>query len=156
MASKTMHGARGKVYIADPNTGKQELIGIFNTISWGLTFDVQPVFLLGRYSPDELVYTAMEPVSVQCSGFKVVGAGPHKLAKMPNVRDLLTHEYIQLVINDRQTGRDIAKIHSVRPVSYSTTLNARNLEEISITYVGMLVDDEDTQLVERADSTTLP
>lgn len=151
-----MHGARGKVFIADPNTGKPELIGIFNSITWGLTYDVQPVFLLGRSGPDELVYTAQEPITVSCGGFRVVGAGVHKLAKMPNVKDLLTHEYLQLVINDRQTGRDIAKIHSVRPVSYGTTLTARNLEEINITYMGLLVDDEDTQLAERPDAATLP
>lgn len=156
MPAKTMHGARGKVYIADPNTGKPELIGIFSTISWGLQYDVQPVFLLGRHGADELVYTAQEPVTVNCSGFRVVGAGAHRLAKVPNTKDLLTHEYIQLVIADRQTGRDIARIHSVRPTSYSTTLNARNLEEISISYMGLLVDDEDTQLAERADATTLP
>lgn len=156
MPAKTMHGARAKVYLADPNTGKQELIGIFSTISWGLNYDVQPVFLLGRHGADELVYTAQEPIQVNCSGFRVVGNGAHKLAKMPNTKDLLTHEYIQLVIADRQTGRDIAKIHSVRPVSYSTSINARNLEEISISYIGLLVDDEDTQLAERADATTLP
>lgn len=155
-AAKTMHGARGKVFIADPNTGRTELVGIFNSISWGLNYDVQPVFLLGRHGADELVYTAQEPISVTCGGFKVVGAGVHKLGKMPNVSDLLTHEYLTLVINDRQTGRDIAKIHSVRPVSYGTTLTARNLEEITISYMGLLVDDEDLQLAERADATTLP
>lgn len=156
MAAKTMHGARAKVYIADPNTGKPELIGIFNNVSWGLTFDAQPVFLLGRHSADELVYTAQEPVSVTASGFRVVGAGPHKIAKLPNLRDLLTHEYVELVINDRQTGRDIAKIHSVRPTSYSTTLSARNLEEVTVTFMGLLVDDEDTVNAERPDAVTLP
>jgi hypothetical protein len=151
-----MTGARGKVYIADPNTGKPELVGVFHTISWGLTFDVQPAFILGRFSPDELVYTAQEPIGVQCAGFKVVGAGVHKLMKMANTRDLLTHEYLSLVIVDRQTGRDIAKIHSVRPVSYNTTLNARQMEEISVNYMGLLVDDEDTQNSERADAATMP
>lgn len=155
-ASKTMHGARAKVYIADPNTGKPELIGIFNTVTWGLTFDVQPVFLLGRHSPDETVYTAQEAVTVSASGFRVVGAGAHRLAKMPNLKDLLTHEYLEMVINDRQTGRDVAKIHSVRPTSYSTTLSARQLEEVSVSYMGLLVDDEDTTNSERTDATTLP
>jgi hypothetical protein len=155
-ASKTMHGGRAKVYIADPNTGKPELIGIFNTITWGLTYDVQPVFLLGRMSPDETVFTAQEAVSISASGFRVVGAGAHKLAKMPNLKDLLTHEYLEMVITDRQTGKDVAKIHSVRPTSYSTTLSARQLEEVSVTYMGLLVDDEDTTNVERADAVRLP
>lgn len=151
-----MHGARGKVYIANPNTGKTVLVGVFANCAWGLTYDVQPVNILGRFGPAELVYTAQEPVGLTCSGFRVVGAGVHLLAGMPNVKDLLTHEYLSIVINDRQTGRDIAKFHSVRPVSYQTTLSARNLEDITISYMGLLVDDEDTQLAERADSTDLP
>lgn len=155
MPAKVMHGARAQVFIADPNT-KPELIGIFNSVGWGLTYEVAPVFLLGRHGPEELVYTAQDPITVTCGGFKVVGAGAHRLAKVPNVKDLLTHEYIQLSIKDRLTGRDICTIKSVRPVSYATTLNARNLEEITITYQGLLVDDEDTQLVERADATKLP
>lgn len=156
MPAKTMHGARAKVFIADPNGGKPQLVGIFNNVSWGLTYDVQPVNILGRFSPDELVYTAQEPVTVTASGFRVVNAGPHTIAKVPNLIDLLTHEYIELTINDRQTGSDVAKIHSVRPTGYSTTLSARALEEVTITFMGLLVDDEDTTNTERPDSATLP
>lgn len=156
MASKTMTGARGKVYISDPVTGTTSLIGIFSNISWGLTYDAQPVFLLGRHGPDEIVYTAQEPVSVQCSGFRVVGNGAHKLAKLPNLKDLLSSEYLEILVVDRQTGRDIAKIHGVRPVSFSTTLSARNLEEISVSYIGLVADDEDTTNRERSDASTLP
>lgn len=154
-ASKVMHGARAKVSIQEP--GKPSLlVGIFNTISWGQTYDVQPVYILGRLSPDETVYTAQEAVSISCSGFRVIGAGAHVLGKMPNLRDLLTHEYLEMIVTDRQTGRIMAKFHSVRPTSYSTTISARNLEEISVTYTGLLVDDEDTTNVERTDAATLP
>lgn len=155
MPSKTVTGARAKVYIADPNTGKSTLVGAFSQISWGLTFDAQPVHILGRFGPTEIVYTAQEPVSVQATGFKVIGAGVHKLMGMPNTRDLLTHEYLEMVIVDRQTGREMTKIHSLRPISYQTQLNARNLEEISVNYMGLLVDDEDTQLSEAPDATSL-
>jgi len=152
-----MTGARAKVYIADPNNGGSPvLVGIFNSVAWGLNFEVRPVEILGRFSPDELVYTAQDAISIQCSGFRVVGNGPHAMARMPNTRDLLTHEYLQMVILDRQTGQEIAKFHSVRPVSYQTTLNARNLEEVSVSYMGLLVDDESTQLTERSDASSLP
>lgn len=152
-----MHGARAKVFIADPNSGKPQLVGIFNNVSWGLTYDVQPVNILGRFSPDELVYTAQEPVTVTASGFRVVGAGPHTIAKVPNLIDLLTHEYIELSISDRlNPNLDIARIHSVRPTGYSTTLSARALEEVTITFMGLLVDDEDTTNTERPDAASLP
>jgi hypothetical protein len=155
MPASTFHGARGRVFIVDPQ-GNSQLIGIFNTISWGLTYDVQPVSILGKYGPAELVYTAMEPVNVSCSGFRVVGHGPHKEGHVPNLADLLTHEGLTIKISDRLTGVDIATIHDCRPTSYATSLNARNLEEISINYVGLLADTEDQQLTDRADATQYP
>jgi hypothetical protein len=155
-APKTFHGGRGRIYITDPNDGSTKLVGIFNSASYGLTFDVQPVYILGRMGPAELVYTGQEAVSLQCSGFRVVGAGAHVAGRLPNTRDLLTSEYLTIVINDRQTGRDVATFHSVRAASYQTTLNARALEEISVSYTALLVDDEDTQLSERADANDLP
>lgn len=154
-SAKTMHGARAQLMIADPG-GTAKVVGIFNNVSVGLTYDVQPVFLLGRSSPDELVYTAQEPVSITASGFRVVGAGPHQTGRVPNLRDLLTHEYIELAILDRQTGKQIHKIHSVRPTGYQTTLSARSLEEITVTFTGLLLDDEDTTNTERPDASTLP
>jgi len=157
MPARTMHGARAKVFIADPNSGKPQLVGIFNNVSWGLTYDVQPVNILGRFSPDELVYTAQEPVTVTASGFRVVNSGPHVIAKVPNLVDLLTHEYIELSISDRlNPGLDIARIHHVRPTGYSTTLSARALEEVTVTFMGLLVDDESTTNTEAPDAATLP
>lgn len=155
MPAKTMHGARAHLIIADPLTGSK-VVGIFNNVSWGLTFDAQPVFLLGRYSPDEIVYTAQEPVSVTASGFRVVGAGAHTAGRVPSLADLLRHEYIELAVFDRQEGKAIAKIHSVRPTGYSTTISARNLEEVTVNFIGLLVDDEDTTNAELPDATTLP
>jgi hypothetical protein len=155
-ASKVMHGARAKVFVVDPNTQTPVLIGIFHTISWGLQFDVAPVNILGNFNAVELVYTGQEPVSVSCSGFRLVENGPHKIAKIPNTKDLLTHEYLVLQILDRQTGTKIGQIRDARPVSYSTALNARQLEEISVQYTGLWVDDESTTLSERSDAATLP
>jgi hypothetical protein len=158
MASKVMTGARAKVFLTNPNNNTSSLVGSFHTVTWGLNFDVQPINILGRFSPAELLYTAQEAVSVQCVGFKVIGSGAHRMMGIPNTRDLLTHEYLELVITDRQTGEDIARVHSVRPVSYSTTLNARAVEDISVSYLGLLVDapDEKVELSESSNASTLP
>ena len=50
----------------------------------------------------------------------------------------------------------MAKIHSVRPTGYSTTINARQLEEVTVTFRGLLVDDEDTTNAESPGASTLP
>lgn len=156
MPAKVMTGARAQLMIVDPNTGEGRVVGIFNNVSYGLTYGAEPIFLLGRYSPDEIVYTSQEAVAITASGWRVVDQGPHALAKVPKLADLLRHEYIELAIFDRQTNKRIAKIHSVRPTSYNTTLANRQPEEISITFMGLLVDDESTDNTELPGASTLP
>lgn len=153
---KVVHGARCQVIIADPNTGTAKIVGLFNSISYSLAYDVQDVYLLGRYSADETVYTAQETVNVSASGFRVVGAGPHSGAHVTALQNLMTHEYLQLAVFDRQTNQLIAKISNVRPTGFSTTINARQLNEISVAFKGILVSDEDTENAEPVGSSTLP
>jgi hypothetical protein len=47
-APKVMSGARAKFGIVDPATGKARYLGIFNNVSYGLTYDAQPAYILGR------------------------------------------------------------------------------------------------------------
>jgi len=133
-----------------------QFLGIFNNVSYGLTFDAQPAYLLGRFSPAALEYTAQEPVRISATGWRVVGHGGHKDGKIPNLKDLLNSDYLTLVIMDRQTNRNIATIREVRALSYDTTINSRNLTEITVTFQGLLVDDEDTQNSESANASDLP
>lgn len=162
MASpKVMTGARARLGIYNPATGKTRTVGIFNNISYGLTYDTQAAFILGRYSAAEVDYVAQELVTLTASGYRVIDHGPHAEAGVPKLQDLLTHEYLTLAIMDRQreaNGADgtIAKFHSVRPTSYSTTISVRNLEEVTITFVGILVDDESTTNTEHPTAVDLP
>lgn len=143
MAQKIMSGARAKFGILDPKTNQAQYIGIFNNVSYGLTYDAQPAYILGRYEPAEIDYTAQEPVNITCSGWRVIDHGAHADAKVPLLGELLRHEYLTLTIVDRQDPtRNIATFKSVRPTGYSTTISARNLEEITVTFVGIRVDDE--------------
>jgi len=155
-AAKTMTGARAQVLIVDPNTGEGKVVGIFNNISYGLVYGAEAISILGRYSPAEIVYTSQEAVSISASGWRVIGAGPHTTAKVPKLADLLRHEYIELAIFDRDTQKRVAKIHSVRPTSYNTALVNRQPEEVSITFMGLLVDDEDTENSELPGASDLP
>jgi hypothetical protein len=148
-AAKTMTGARAQLIVADPTTGEGKVVGIFNSVSWGLAYDAQPSYVLGRYSPAETVYTAQEAVSITATGWRAVGAGPHVSAKVPNLKDLMNHEYMQLAIFDRQSASGApvltAKFKDVRPVGYSTSLSARGVQEVTCNFLGIFVDDESTQ-----------
>lgn len=153
---KVISGARAKFGILDPANGQAEFKGIFNNCSYGLTFDAQPVYILGRYSPAEIEYTAQEPVSITCSGWRTLDHGAHVDGKVPNLRDLLNHEYLTLVVVDRQSNRTIATFRNVRPTGFSTTISARNLEEITVTFTAIFVDDESTENAEHPSRMDLP
>lgn len=160
-APKVMSGARAKVGIHDPQTGETRIIGLFHNVSYGVTYEVQPAFILGRYSAAEIDYTSVDVVNISCSGWRVVGAGWHKEGRLPRVQDLLLHEYLELVCIDRQaealgTTPRIAKIRNVRPTSGSGGFSARQLSESTHTYVGLLVDDEDTENAEHPTAADLP
>lgn len=144
-APKTMTGARAKFGIYNPNTGDTKYLGIFNNLSWGLTYDAQPIYILGRLSPAEIEYTSQEPVHITASGWRVIDHGPHVDGQVPKLQDLLSSDYITLTAMDRQTGKNIATFRKVRCLGYSTTLASRTPEDITISFVAIMVDDESAQ-----------
>lgn len=155
MAPKVMSGARAKLQIYDPVKGTITL-GIFANVSYAMSYDAQPVYILGRFSAASIDYTAQEVVQVTASGFRVYNEGAHKHASVPELGKLLESEYITLQIVDRvNPAKPIAVIRNVRPTGYSTSISARQLEEITVNFVGILVDDEDT-VNEEAPSTPPP
>lgn len=159
-APKTVSGARAKVSIIDANGPR--VVGIFANVSYNLTYDAQPAYILGRYSATEIDYTAVDIVHITASGWRVVGHGWHKGGALPKVEDLMFAEYITMTVTDRQTeatksGNPVmATIKNVRPTSASGGFAARQLSESTYTYVGILVDDEDTVNDEGVGAVNLP
>ncbi len=156
-----MSGARAKLGVFDPSTGKTRYVGIFSNVSYGLSYQAEPVYILGKYAAAEIDYTSQDTVSITCSGWRVIEHGPHVEAALPRLQDLLTSEYIELAISDRQReaqGKDgrIAKFRQVRPVGYSTQISARGLEEITVNFVAIGVDDESTTNSEHPSAMQLP
>lgn len=160
MPQKTMTGARAKVYLGGTggSSDQQSLqpVGIFNNVSWGLQYDAQAVHILGRFSPDEIVYTGQEPIGVTATGWRVINNGPHNAGKVPKLQDLMQTDYLTFVIVDRQTGATMATIHSVRPTGYTSSLTERQLQSMTLTFMGLLVDSEEAQNVETAGAAELP
>jgi hypothetical protein len=156
-----MSGARAKMGIYDPSTGLTRVVGLFNNVSYHMTYETQPAYVLGRYSAAEIDYTSMDIVSITCSGYRVVDHGPYVETAVPKLQDLLLSEYISLTIIDRQRealGLDgrIAIFKNVRPTGFSTTISARNLEEITVNFQAIYVDDESTTNGEGAGAADLP
>lgn len=134
--ARVMHGARAVLWIA----GKK--IGIFNQTSYGVNLNAQPVDILGRFNPAEIVLTHQEAITVSCQGWRILDAGPHIAAKFPTLEQLLNHEDMVLTIEDRQSRKVILKVDGVRPVTYSTSINSRGLQELTVTFMGIVAEDE--------------
>lgn len=157
MTPKVMSGARAKVYITQEG-GQPQLIGIFTSVSYSMQLDAQPAYILGRYSAAEIDYVAQEVVSINATGWRVIGHGAHQDVAVPKLEDLLSVGYMTFHIQDRGTAGEpkMMQVQQVRPTGYSTTLSSRQLTEISMTFMGIYINDESGGGVESAGSTNLP
>ena len=136
MASKVMTGSRAKIYIDN------QLIGIFDSCQYNSNIGVEPIHILGRYSPDEITPTSYEAVTLNCSGFRVIGAGIHTLPKFPKVQDILGLEGVTITVVDRQTSKAILTAIGCIGTTSSGGYNARATSKIQINYTGLRIADE--------------
>lgn len=158
---KHMHGARARVFLASADGTAPTPIGIFNSCSWSVSYTVVPSMILGRYSAAALTTVGVNTVNITCNGYRVVGAGWHKQARLPRVQDLMEQEYIRFVVTDRQTEKTdpskarIQVIKYVLPAGADSGYSANELATGTVHYVGILADDEDTENEEGVGAATL-
>lgn len=154
---KTFHGGRAKVSLYDPLTNSSTVVGIWTSFDYSVAYDVAAVYILGRMSAAELVTTAVEPVNIDASGFKIVGNGFFKNGKLTKLKDLLNQEGIEITVTDRSGKTRIAVIHGCKPTSTSMSVSAKQLATGRNSYMGLLIDeDEEFFNDEASDATTLP
>lgn len=149
-APKVIHGARVLVYVG------KTLVGSFHNITYNLAYDTQDAYVLGRFSAAEIAYTAQEPIAGTLSGWHVAKGGPHIIG-LPQLQDLLTADYTNLVVVDRldPTGRALANIKSVRLTGTGRGHAARQLSELSIPFKGIMMSDESADNAEPSGSADL-
>lgn len=152
--AKTMSGSRAKVYI-DKGQGPV-LVGLYDSISYGENIGQEAVFTLGRFGAHEIVPLSYEPISVSCSGFRIIGEGVHMLPAFPKLQDLLRLEGVTIAETDRDTGEVIATIIGCKPASWSGGDQAKSLSRINVTYTGLRLEDESGPNDEGDDPATLP
>lgn len=150
--AKVMVGARAKVFVDNV------LVGIFDSCDYSVSIGSEPIHLLGRYSAAEITPTSYEAVTVNCSGFRIIGNGGHLLPKMPKLQDILNLETVTLAITDRQSPANSAPIMVVQnciPVNYGTGYAAKSTSRVRVSYVGTVgYDESGTQ--DEADAVNLP
>lgn len=145
--AKTFTGARAIVSV------NNEVVGVFDSCTWTVNHGAEPIHTLGRFNPQEIALTSYEAVTVNCSGFRVIGQGVHKLGKVPKLQDLLNFTTIDLQIVDRQDASiPILIVQDCTPVNHSNQVNSRATSRIQITYMGLVASDEDEQGASQEDS----
>jgi hypothetical protein len=147
--SKTMVGSRAKVYV------NNVLVGLFDSCSYSFNVSAEPIHILGKFAPDEITPTAAEAVTVDCSGFRIIGQGSYVLPKMPRLQDLLNLEKVTIAVVDRQTGETILTAIGCVPVRHSGAYQAKATSKISISYMGTKMMEEDGDQDEQ-DAASLP
>lgn len=161
-ASNIVTGARAKLAIDDPNKGTSGVIGIFHAFSWSAQLGAFPLHLIGRFSPDQIVYTHSEPVNFSASAYRSIHHGPHQSGSVPPLDLLLTADYLTLTLIDRVLDKandgtgGIAIIKGVRMTGYNAQVSAKGVMEYTITGIGIKINDEDTVQEETPGSTSLP
>ena len=156
MSGKVNTGARAKVAIVDPVTNETKYIGIFSRCDWNYSYDAEPAYILGRYSPASIDYTAAMPVSIRCGGWRVIGHGAHKAANLPELSKLMSSASVTIIVEDRQTNEVQVTVQGCRPTGYSTGVSARGMQEISMDFIGLRASDEDTVNEEGPGAMDLP
>lgn len=150
--AKVFTGARAKVLVDN------QLVGIFDSCSTAVNIGAEPIHILGRYSADEITPTSYEAVTVNCSGFRIIGNGAHVLPKMAKLDQLLNLESVTLAVVDRQNedGPPVMTVKNCIPINYSTGVNAKATSKLQITYLGTVHSDEDSDQAEAGGAASLP
>lgn len=146
---KILTGARAQLSV----NGK--IVGLFTSCSYNLIYDASPAFLLGRYSAGEITYTGQDVISIDATGFRVIDAGPHAVASVPYLQDLMNHEDISLSLIDRKTGKIFMTAVGVRPMGFSSSVSARGTVEVSARFMGLRLSDESGQADEASGASSL-
>lgn len=154
---KTFHGGRAKISIQNLGDNSSTVIGIWTSFDYNVAYDVQAVYILGRFSAAELVTTGIEPVSIDCSGFKIVNHGFFKEGKLTPLVGLLNQEGLELTVTDRTGKIRVAVIHGCKPTGTSMSVSAKQLATGRNSYIGLLMDeDEEFFNDEASDTSVLP
>jgi hypothetical protein len=134
--SSILTGARAKVLI------NGHLVGLFSQCTWSIRQGKDPAFILGRYSPAEIVPTTQEPVSISLSGYRVVDSGPYKVANATLLKNLLNEDDFSITVLDRQTNKTIFTAVGCRVQGWSSGVAARGVSDIRVDVIGIRGEDE--------------
>lgn len=134
--SKILTGARAKILI------NGNVVGLFSNCAWSVRQDKVPAYILGRYNPTEITPVTQEAVSITLTGYRVVDAGPYRVANATMLKKLLNEEDFSVAVLDRQTGKVIFQAQGCRVLGWSSGVATRAQSDLRVDILGILGEDE--------------
>jgi hypothetical protein len=155
LTAKTITG--GRTIVSSDALGGA-VVGIFDSITINEGLTLEDIHTLGKFGPQEIVATAYNAVTVNCSGFRVYGSGLKALGQFPTLQDLVNLGTLTLTVQDRQnpSGAPLQTIISCVPETNNVNYNARASSKVNITYRGTALTDESTVGDAELGATTYP
>lgn len=141
--SQTITGGRALLYLPD-STGNLVLAGVFDTVSRNKGLSTEAIHTLGQFSAREIAITAYSEITVNCSGFRILGKGSTVLGKFPRLADLINYQGVVIKVIDRQSGKTLLVVTGAVPTAESENYSARATTKTSISYTGIAAFDEET------------
>jgi hypothetical protein len=172
--SKVIVGGRAMCYV------NGQLIGIFDSATVTESLGTEDIHILGAYGPQEIAITSYNSVTVNCTGFRVAGAGAKTLkgGSFPLVGELLTFQPFTITIVDREAtapatsttppvynpgqaantnNNPLATIINCVPENNNENFNSRATSKVNISYKGTMLTDESNPVDgEGSGAATLP
>lgn len=150
--SHVLHGARAILYLpvtpasgTTASTGNDSLaaVGIFTDVSWSYGLLDAEVDVLGAFAPIALEYVGATSIQCRASGWRVIGKGLFTLGVVPQLNELLNYKDLIVELQDRVSKKKICRVTDVKPLGFDSGVAAKQLSNVSVTFKGLrLVEDE--------------
>jgi hypothetical protein len=159
--AKALNGAR-IVLNLDGKT-----VGIAQSVGVAVGYQVDPVYVIGKYETAELVPNSQQPITITMRMIRIVGTSPLSVLRQPTLDDvssngLLLNQDFSITLGDRQNSKNPVPGQSVpflsiakcRTTSFSFDSTASQTSEMTLTMTGIYIGDEGVSTTQNQDADT--
>lgn len=116
-------------------------IAFANAMNYTVAHAHQPVDVLDQLDPKEYAETGYT-VNFTCNMFRVSGQDPISLGLRPKLQGILTQPELQAELIDRITGQTLMLIERIKCTQEDFNIDARNLGQLTLSFVGIKMTNE--------------
>jgi hypothetical protein len=144
-------------------------VGIAQSVGVSIGFQVDPIFVIGKYETAELVPNSQQPVNITMRMVRIIGVSPLEKLRVPTLDDLsgnglLLNTDFSVLLTDRQNNQNpvpgqgvaITQIQNCRTTGFTFDTTASQTSELTLTMTGIYLGDEGLDVSKNKDADTNP